>query len=158
MLDQKSVLDAYQGETETGEEVRTWGQLIHTVTAGNDKLEGCAPEGVEAAEKDEFRPVVREDSSGTTHIFKAFLQQVNATHKVLMEKFPAEVGGKKTGCGEELEEKEEFWSEVAEGCQNQRWPKNADILRPDRIRQPRGHRRGRRDSEQPRLRRRCRGA
>ena len=74
--------------------------------------------------------MVREDSSGTTHIFKAFLQQVNATHKVLMETFPAEVGGKKTGCGEELAEKEEFWSEVAEGCQNQRWPKKADILRP----------------------------
>ena len=56
VLDQKSVLDAYQGETESGEEVRTWGQLIGTVTAGKDKLEGCLPEGVAAAEADEIPP------------------------------------------------------------------------------------------------------
>lgn len=131
VLDQQSVLDAYQGETETGEEVRTWGQLLHTVTAGNDKLEGCTPETVAEAENTNFRPVVREDSSGTTHIFKAFLQQVNPERKVKMEEFPEVVGGKSTGCGKKLEAgEEEFWFEVAEGCQNQRWPEKADVLRP----------------------------
>lgn len=123
VLDQKSIVEVYEGSIET------WGQLIKSVTAGKDKLEGCT-EGVATAEGKRIRPVVREDSSGTTHIFKAFLQQVNSTHKVLMETFPAEVGGKKTGCGGELAEEEKFWSEVAEGCENQRWPKKANVLRP----------------------------
>jgi ABC-type phosphate transport system substrate-binding protein len=123
VLDQKSIVEVYEGGIEN------WGQLIKSVTAGKDQLEGCT-EGVATAEGKRIRPVVREDSSGTTHIFKAFLQQVNSTHKVLMETFPEEVGSKKTGCGGKLSEEEKYWSEVAEGCENQRWPKKAEVLRP----------------------------
>jgi ABC-type phosphate transport system substrate-binding protein len=46
-----------------------------------------------------------------------------------MEEYPEEIGGKKTGCGKVLPEEAEAWTEVAEACQNQRWPKAAEILR-----------------------------
>jgi ABC-type phosphate transport system substrate-binding protein len=119
VLDQKSVEEVYAGK------IKNWKELVASVSAGKDELE-CS--GTEA--EDRIRPVVREDSSGTTHIFKAFLQQVNTSEKLLMEKFEEVVGGKNTGCGGPLAEQEEFWSEVAEGCQNQRWPKEAEVLRP----------------------------
>ncbi len=119
VLDLKSVEGVYSGK------IKNWKELAASVGAGKDELE-CS--GTEA--EDRIHPVVREDSSGTTHIFKAFLQQVNVSEKLLMEKFPEEVGGKNTGCGGPLAEQEETWAEVAEGCQNQRWPKAAEVLRP----------------------------
>ena len=121
VLDQTSVEKVYTGE------IKNWKELLESVSGGNDKLT-CS--GGQAEEEDRIRPVVREDSSGTTHIFKAFLQQVNVSQKLVMEKFPEEVGGKNTGCGGPKEEEEETWAEVAEGCQNQRWPKEAEVLRP----------------------------
>ncbi len=46
-----------------------------------------------------------------------------------MEEYPEEIGGKKTGCGAAKGEEAEAWSEVSEACQNQRWPKAAEIER-----------------------------
>ena len=121
VLDQLSIEKVYAGE------IKNWKELAESVSAGSDALT-CT--GGEPEEKTRIQPVVRKDSSGTTHIFKAFLQQVNVTGKMKMENFPIEVGGKPTGCGVALEaEEEETWAEVAEGCQNQRWPKEAEVLR-----------------------------
>ena len=74
-------------------------------------------------------PVVRLDHSGTTHIFKAYLTQVDPTEEMEMENYPEIVGGKNTGCGGELKESKEKWSEVEALCQNQRWPTAAHIVR-----------------------------
>lgn len=128
VLNDSSVEGVYSGK------ITTWKQLIKNQEeggAGNDKLT-CkgGTDGKTAAEEEEERitPVVRLDHSGTTHIFKSFLEQVD-TGKLLMETYPEEVGGKKTGCGKELAESEELWTEVAEACQNQRWPKAAEVVR-----------------------------
>ena len=101
--------------------------LEHQVADGNsakDKLTCKAARGRGKAD----HPVVRLDHSGTTHIFKSFLEQVS-TAPILMETYEEEIGGKKTGCGKTLPEESEAWSEVAEACQNQRWPKEAEIVR-----------------------------
>ena len=122
VLDDTSIEGVYAGT------IKTWKQLLENQAAedgaGNDKLT-C-----KEASREEQRivPVVRLDHSGTTHIFKAFLLQVNAT-PIEMEEYPEEIGGKKTGCGAAKGEEAEKWSEVAEACQNQRWPKAAEIER-----------------------------
>ncbi len=74
--------------------VKTWGSL----TAGGDKIEGsgCA--------SDSITPVVREDQSGTTHIFKRFLGLVDPTTKLATPK------GEFT------------WGELSEGGLNTDWP------------------------------------
>ena len=149
VLDQLSIEKVYAGQ------IKNWKELIASVGAGNDALT-CT--GGEPEEETRIRPVVREDSSGTTHIFKAFLQQVNVSEKLLMETYPEEVGAKPTGCGKELEEQEETWAEVAEGCQNQRWPKAAQVLRPTESGNPGVIDEVCSDSEQPLLRRHRRGA
>ena len=121
-LDDTSIEGVYAGT------IKTWKQLLANQAveggAGNDKLK-CK---VASEEEKRIVPVVRLDHSGTTHIFKSFLLQVNAEPKE-MEAYPAEIGGKGTGGGAALAEQEEAWSEVAEACQNQRWPKAAEVLR-----------------------------
>jgi ABC-type phosphate transport system substrate-binding protein len=109
--------------------ITNWKQLLEKQKTGSDKLT-CT--GGTAEEETSIKPVVRLDHSGTTHIFKTFLEQVNPSEKILMESYPEEIpgAGKKTGCGKALPEESELWSETAEACQNQRWPKAANVVRP----------------------------
>jgi ABC-type phosphate transport system substrate-binding protein len=118
VFDDTSIEGVYSGT------IKTWKQLIENQGAGNDKLT-CK---IASEEEKRIIPVVRLDHSGTTHIFKSFLEQINTESKA-MEEYPEEIGGKKTGCGKALPEESETWSEVAEACQNQRWPKAAEVLR-----------------------------
>jgi ABC-type phosphate transport system substrate-binding protein len=124
-LDQEVVEGIYGGT------IKTWAEAIKAEgTDGNDTLT-CT----EGGEKDTITPVVREDKSGTTHIFKSFLEQVN-TEEIPMENFE-EVKAEGVGTGEKpctsgkLEEgAKRTWENVAEGCENQRWPLAAHVLRP----------------------------
>ncbi len=122
VLDDTSIEGVYAGT------IKTWKQLLENQAAeggaGNDKLTCKEASRVEQR----IIPVVRLDHSGTTHIFKSFLLQINTEPKQ-MEEYPEEIGGKKTGCGKTLPEEAEAWTEVAEACQNQRWPKAAEIVR-----------------------------
>ncbi len=82
-------------------------------------------------EEEIIRPVVRADKSGTTHIFKAFLLQVNTADNIPMEKFEEVNGGEKPcKTGELGAGAVESWQQVSEGCENQRWPEEAHVLRP----------------------------
>jgi ABC-type phosphate transport system substrate-binding protein len=123
VLDDTTIEGVYSGK------ITTWKQLLANQEAeggaGSDKLK-C-----KKASEEEKRiiPVVRLDHSGTTHIFKSFLLQINAEPKE-MEAYPEEIGGKKTGCGAAKSEEAEVWSEVSEACQNQRWPTAAEVRRP----------------------------
>lgn len=123
VLDDTSIEGVYSGT------IKTWKQLLENQEAeggaGNDKLT-CKNA---SEEEKRIRPVVRLDHSGTTHIFKSFLLQVNTESKE-MEAYPEEIGGKKTGCGKAFSEELEAWSQVSEACQNQRWPEAAEVLRP----------------------------
>ncbi len=119
-LDHATVEGIYRGT------IKTWKQALEAQgTDGNDSITCSVPSEVE----DTIRPVVRLDSSGTTHIFKTYLSLVNGS-KFEAEAFPEEINGKKTGCGAALPEEEKAWAEVAQGCQNQRWPAAAGVLRP----------------------------
>jgi ABC-type phosphate transport system substrate-binding protein len=133
VFDDSSIEGVYAGT------IKTWKELLANQEteggAGSDKLT-CKggtvinKKTLTGAEEEEERitPVVRLDHSGTTHIFKSFLEQVNTGSKE-MEAYPEEIGGKKTGCGAALPEEEEPWTEVSEACQNQRWPKAAEVVR-----------------------------
>jgi ABC-type phosphate transport system substrate-binding protein len=124
-LDQETVEGIYAGT------IKTWAEAVAAQGGnGSDKLT-CT----EGGENDTITPVVREDKSGTTHIFKSFLEQVS-TAKIPMENFE-EIKAEGVGTGEkpcssgELQEgAERTWENVAEGCENQRWPLAAHVLRP----------------------------
>jgi ABC-type phosphate transport system substrate-binding protein len=106
--------------------IKTWKQALEAQGSdGEDSITCNVPSEVE----DTIRPVVRLDSSGTTHIFKVYLSLVNGS-KFKAEALPEEIGGKKTGCGAALPEEEKSWAEVAQGCENQRWAAAAKVLRP----------------------------
>ena len=109
--------------------ITNWKQLLEKQKTGSDKLT-CT--GGTAEEETTIKPVVRLDHSGTTHIFKAFLEQVNPSEEITMEAYPEEIpgSGKKTGCGKAFPEEKELWSATAEACQNQRWPAAAKVVRP----------------------------
>lgn len=93
-LDDTSVEGIYAGT------IKNWKQLLeHQVADGNAAKDKLTCKGGVAEEEKRIIPVVRLDHSGTTHIFKAFLEQVNPSEKIEMEEYPEEVGGKKTGCG-----------------------------------------------------------
>jgi len=123
VLDDSSIDKVYRGE------ITNWKQLLENQEkeggAGKDKLV-CK---LEAEEEKTITPVVRLDHSGTTHIFKAFLEQVDST-PVTMEEYPETLtpaGRGKSGCTKPFNEESLPWKEVAEGCQNQRWPKAAKV-------------------------------
>lgn len=110
------------------------GKELAAIKYENEKGEEVTLAEGEAAtiaeeEAEIIAPVVRLDHSGTTHIFKAYLAQINPTEKIEMETYPEIVGGKNTGCGGELKEAPETWGEVEALCQNQRWPTAAHIVR-----------------------------
>jgi ABC-type phosphate transport system substrate-binding protein len=79
--------------------IKTWGAL----TAGGDEVKGtgCAADAIQ--------PVVRQDQSGTTHIFKRFL---NLTDSAALET----PKGKLT------------WGELSEGSLNTTWPTAAGVV------------------------------
>ena len=138
--------------------IRTWKQLLADQTTGSDKLicrgnteskegeegldlikfinekgkEITVPSGTRATaaqeEEEVIHATVRLDHSGTTHIFKSYIEQIN-TSPIEMEAYPEEIGSKKTGCGAAKPEESEKWDEVAEACQNQRWPAAAKVVR-----------------------------
>lgn len=83
--------------------VTTWGEVAADEGTGNElKGAGCA--------EDTITPVVRKDGSGTTHIFKKFL---NLTDDAPLA---AENG------------KEETWSQLAEGGPSTVWPTAAKVV------------------------------
>jgi ABC-type phosphate transport system substrate-binding protein len=81
--------------------IKTWGGIKD----GGDTITGT---GCEAAT---IQPVVREDGSGTTHIFKKYLGLIGKTP------FETEKGEEKT------------WDEVSEGPENTTWPKAAGVIK-----------------------------
>jgi ABC-type phosphate transport system substrate-binding protein len=105
-LTQSEIEEIYRGA------LTKWSQLVGN--SAHNKL-SCT---VGSEEEATIIPVVRKDKSGTTHIFKKFLEQVNETVKFSAETF----GGK----GEETRD----WEEVAEGSENQRWPTAAHVTKP----------------------------
>ena len=144
VFDQSTVEGIYAGV------LKTWEAAIANQLAGKDKLtckggeegisyeEGGEVKKLEGGEKATplqeeeqiIKVVVRLDKSGTTHVFKAFLEQVNPTGKIEMEEYPETLvpaGRGKSGCTKGFAEEEETWSQVAEGCQNQRWPAAAKV-------------------------------
>jgi ABC-type phosphate transport system substrate-binding protein len=110
-LDQATVEGIYRGT------IKTWKAVVEAQRGdAKDELH-CA--GGEAEENDEIHVVVRQDRSGTTHIFKKFLEQVNSTS------FEAEKG--KFDCASEKPVESKTWEQVSEGCENQRWPVDAHV-------------------------------
>jgi ABC-type phosphate transport system substrate-binding protein len=85
-------------------EITTWGKIKDA----GDKLAGtgCNPETA-------ITPVVREDGSGTTHIFKKYLGLINKAT------FETEKAEPKT------------WDEVSEGTENTTWPTAAHVVKPE---------------------------
>jgi len=90
-----------------------WSEITDT----GDKL-SCT--GGKAEEESKIIPIVRKDQSGTTHIFKTFLAAINKT-SFTAEAFPV-------GCPSALGEESKTWAEVAQGCENQRWPTAAKVV------------------------------
>jgi ABC-type phosphate transport system substrate-binding protein len=113
--------------------INNWKQVVEAQGSGhgNDALT-CT--GGTLEEETPISRVVRTDHSGTTHIFKSFLEQVE-TKPLPMEKYEEAygTGGAKssTGCGEGVTFPPETrtWESVSEGCQNQRWPEAAHVIR-----------------------------
>jgi ABC-type phosphate transport system substrate-binding protein len=111
--------------------ITTWKAAIAANKSAADKLSCTEPK----EEEDTITPVVRLDKSGTTHIFKAFLKQVN-TAAFKMEEF-FEINEHSAGhehsepCKADLPPESKTWAQVAEGCENQRWPEAAHVLRPE---------------------------
>ena len=120
-LDQEVVEGLYRGT------IHTWNEaLTKQGTDGHDTLT-CKEE---SAKGDTIRPVVRADKSGTTHIFKAFLLQVY-TGTFAAEEFKEVNKGEKPCKEGSLEAgATESWQQMSEGCENQRWPEAAKVLRP----------------------------
>jgi ABC-type phosphate transport system substrate-binding protein len=119
-LDQEVIEEIYRGT------ITTWAQaLTKEGTDGNDTLT-CTEGGASKT----IRPVVRADKSGTTHIFKAFLLQVY-TGNFAAEEFKEVNGGEKPCTSGELGAGATVsWAQTSEGCENQRWPEAAHVLRP----------------------------
>jgi ABC-type phosphate transport system substrate-binding protein len=129
VLDQKTIQGVYDGA------IKNWNELLANQEkegsgtnkgAGKDKIECTEPKELEKT----IVPVVRLDHSGTTHIFKEFLGLVNK-EPIEMEEYATEIGGKKTGCKPEGVKgpEKKTWAQVAEACENQRWPLAAHVER-----------------------------
>ncbi len=121
-LDQEVIEEIYRGT------IKTWSAaMTKQGSDGNDTLT-CTEGGA----GDTIRPVVRADGSGTTHIFKEFLAQVN-TGTWAAESFTEVNGGADKGekpctSGSLGAGATESWATVGEGCENQRWPEAASVL------------------------------
>jgi ABC-type phosphate transport system substrate-binding protein len=103
-IDQATLEGIYEGT------ITNWGQIVASEGTGNELKGTCVPA------EDAITPVVRNDSSGTTHIFKKALFNND------QEKLADETGGEHT------------WGELAEGTKvgattlNQSWPSAAHVV------------------------------
>lgn len=121
-LDAATIEGIYRGT------INTWKEVIKAqeTNSGNvvkDKLSCKNP----SEEEDAITRVVRTDHSGTTHIFKEYLGLVNGA-SFTAEKYEEAHSGSSTGCHEVKAEEAKTWAEVAEGCENQRWPTAAHVV------------------------------
>lgn len=111
--------------------IRNWKEVEEAQTDDHVKIT-CT--GGAAEEETPINVVVRTDKSGTTHIFKSFLAQVEPEpHTFEAEEFNeiSEEGVKvKNPCGTILPAGPKSWQNVQEGCENQRWPLAAKVVRP----------------------------
>ena len=114
VLDNETLNKIYRGQ------VTDWKQIEEAQGAGHGEDKVKCENASEA--EDLIHPVVRADKSGTTHIFKAYLEQVDTATNIKMEEFnnPQGKGAVCSGAREKGEEKS--WAQVSEGCENQRWP------------------------------------
>ncbi|HME02393.1 MAG TPA: substrate-binding domain-containing protein, partial [Solirubrobacteraceae bacterium] len=123
-LDNETIDKIYRGQ------ITTWKGVEEAQGAGHgeDKVK-CE---VAAEAEDTIHPVVRADKSGTTHIFKAYLEQVDTAENIKMEEFENPQGKGKVCTGARTKGEEKSWANVAEGCENQRWPEGieASKIRP----------------------------
>jgi ABC-type phosphate transport system substrate-binding protein len=94
-----------------------------------DNLTKITCTGGAAEEETPISVVVRLDKSGTTHIFKSYLAQVFTGEWEAEEFNEPEPGGGKP-CKVVLPKEKETWKKVQEGCENQRWPEAAKVVRP----------------------------
>ncbi len=135
-LDQKIIRGIYEGT------YRTWAAAI---TAQNEET-GAAKNELKCepatAAEDEISVVVRRDKSGTTHIFKSFLAQVEPKTEPTFEAFET-INGTEHPCEKSKATEEKYkvpftesWEAVQEGCQNQRWPEAAKVVRPAKTGNP----------------------
>jgi ABC-type phosphate transport system substrate-binding protein len=128
-LDDATILGIYRGE------IKNWKEVIAAQgTDGEDHLEGCTT----AEEETPIKVVVRTDKSGTTHIFKSYLALVEEA--LGRPEFEAEEFAKieeenkleENACNATLPAKQlRTFKDVQEGCENQRWPEAAHIVRPE---------------------------
>jgi ABC-type phosphate transport system substrate-binding protein len=86
--------------------ITKWSQIIED----GDTLSGagCTPTQT-------ITPIVRKDQSGTTHIFKKYLDQINPS----------------TFLTESPKEQNKTWTEVSEGTESTTWPKAAGVKKPE---------------------------
>ncbi len=128
-LDQRIIRGIYEGA------ITTWAEAVSKQEAegGAKNVLNCEPS---SAANDTIHVVVRRDKSGTTHIFKSFLAQIEPETEPTFEAFET-INGTEHPCekGHATEEKyknpdAESWEAVQEGCQNQRWPEAAHVVRP----------------------------
>lgn len=128
-LDDSTVLGIYRGE------IKNWKQVLaNQGSSGSDTL-SCT--GGVTEEETPIKVVVRTDKSGTTHIFKSYLAQVEEA--VSLSEWGAEEFNKieeegtpvENACGSTLAAGQlKTFKDVQEGCENQRWPEAADVVRP----------------------------
>lgn len=130
-LDQKIIRGIYEGA------IKTWSEAVSEQEAeGGAKNElKCEPS---SAAGDTINVVVRRDKSGTTHIFKSFLAQIEPKTEPTFEAFET-INGTEHPCAHEEKYDNPFvesWEAVQEGCQNQRWPEAAKVVRPAKTGNP----------------------
>ena len=119
-LDQEVIEEIYRGT------IKTWAEAMTKQGSDGSDVLTCT----EGGENDTIRPVVRADKSGTTHIFKEFLAQVYTGTFAAEEFKEVNKGEKPCTSGNLNAGATESWAQVGEGCENQRWPEAAKILRP----------------------------
>jgi ABC-type phosphate transport system substrate-binding protein len=146
-LDDMTIAKIYRGEIKDWKEVMAaqgTGHGIDTMTCKYPVLSKVEPFQSEEevayqkeAEEDTINVVVRTDKSGTTHIFKSFLAQVeeaNSMAEFKAETFPLDIteenAAKENACKEAKAEELKTFKDVQEGCENQRWPAATHIVRP----------------------------
>lgn len=109
--------------------INTWKALNAASNDGGSKV--TCPSETEL--NDEIVRVVRLDHSGTTNIFKRFLAQASENTKLEEAEWEAETYGTINGelpCGATLPPEKRTWTSTSEGCENQRWPLAAKVVRP----------------------------
>ncbi|HUH81280.1 MAG TPA: substrate-binding domain-containing protein [Solirubrobacteraceae bacterium] len=126
-LEAKVVAGIYEGT------IKTYKEAVEKNVSASDKLTCSEPAKAEQT----INVVVRLDKSGTTHIFKAFLGQIGTGEIEMEEENEPEGAGKGQPCKAIKPAKEKrTWVQVSEGCENQRWPEAAEIVRPAKTGNP----------------------